>query len=101
MAISNSMNGLEMLIRCPRIRPTGAPIFSAARKGDALSVKNLFMSGEASVLDVDENGTSALFWSIHSLLTNPSAERSLKYKEIVEMLLCFEADPFQTDDYMR
>ena len=101
MAVSNSLKGPELIIRCPRIRPRDSPIFKAVKVGDVLCVRNLLINGEASVLDADEEGMSVLSWSTSSFRRFSSVKSRLKYKEVIELLLQLGADIFQTDMYMR
>ena len=77
--------GPELCIRLVRVRHHNAQIFYAAKLGSEEAaiheIQQLLKHGEASVLDVDENGVSAL-----QVRTNPSSAHSLSFDSMNSML---------------
>ena len=59
-ATSELKRGPELLLRVLRVRSLDSPIFGALRRGNTEIIKRLLEKGDASVLDVAENGTSIL-----------------------------------------
>ncbi len=67
LSFSASLNhrpGPEFCLRLMRVRPRDADSFRAAYRGDTSLLKQLLISGEASVLDVDPTGLTALHVSL-------------------------------------
>jgi len=52
--------GPEMLLRVFRVRPNNTDFFSCAQFGDYDEAKRQLANGEASVLDVNEQNSTAL-----------------------------------------
>ena len=60
--------GPELLLRVRRVRPSDAAIFLALEDNNLKIVKRLLAKGEASILDVNEDGQSLLHVSYHLCL---------------------------------
>lgn len=59
-------SGPELLLRIQRVRPRNAAIFLALENNDTEAVKNLLVAGDASILDVNEDGQSLLHVSYNA-----------------------------------
>lgn len=77
-------SGPEFHLRCLRMRPRDAAIFSAAYYGDTETVKKILRAGEGSVLDVtDYSGHTPL----HEAVTHGKTD-------VARLFLQAGADPF-------
>ena len=65
MVIKLQGKGPELLLRVRRVRPNNATIFLALENNDLKAVKRLLAAGEASILDVNEDGQSLLHVSYY------------------------------------
>ena len=65
MTIKLQGKGPELLLRVRRVRPNDAAIFLALENNNLMIVRRLLAAGEASILDVNEDGQSLLHVSYH------------------------------------